>query len=156
MRTSTLLRPLLLGTICALAVLGADNSLGTWKLNVAKSTFSLAPLPVRSLTTTRAAWNGGVKVMNTGELADGSPINSGYTAKYDGTESPVTGTVWDTISVKQVDADTFTTETKKTGGSYHATAQVKVSGDGKTMTVTSKGTNAEGKPFSATYVYEKQ
>ncbi len=156
MRTSTLVRPLLFGTICALAVLGADNSLGTWKLNVAKSTYSPAPLPVRSLTTARAAWNGGVKVTNTGELADGSPINSGYTAKYDGTESPVTGTVWDTISVKQVDADTFTTETKKSGGGYHATGQVKVSGDGKTMTVRSKGTNAEGKPFTATYVYEKQ
>ena len=156
MRSSTLLKPLLLGTICALAVLGADNSLGTWKLNVAKSAYSPAPLPVSSLTTTRAAWNGGVKVTNTGELADGSPINSGYTAKYDGTESPVTGTFWDTISVKQVDADTFTTETKKTGDSYHSTGQVRVSGDGKTMTVTSKGTNAEGKPFTASYVYEKQ
>ena len=156
MRSRTLLRLLLFGTICALAVLGADNSLGTWRLNVAKSTYSPAPLPVRSLTSTRAAWNGGVKVTNTGELTDGSPINSGYTAKYDGTESPVTGTVWDTILVKQVDADAFTTETKKTGGTYHATGQVKVSGDGKTMTVTSKGTNAEGKPFTASYVYEKQ
>ena len=55
-----------------------------------------------------------------------------------------------------MDADTFTTETKKTGDSYHSTGQVRVSGDGKTMTVTSKGTNAEGKPFTATYVYEKQ
>ena len=45
-----------------------------------------------------------------------------------------------------MDADTFTTETKKTDGSYHSTGQARVSGDGKTMTVTSKGTNAEGKP----------
>ncbi len=156
MRSRTMLKPLLLGTICAMAVLGADNSLGTWKLNVAKSTYSPAPLPVRSLTTIRAAWSGGVKVANTGELADGSPIDSGYTAKYDGTESQVSGAFWDTISVKQVDADTFTTESKKTGGGYHATGEVKVSGDGKTMTVTSKGTNALGKTFTATYVYEKQ
>ncbi len=156
MRSSTLLRPLILGIICALAVLGADNSLGTWKLNIAKSTYSPGRLPVRSLTTIRAVWNGGVKVANTGELADGSPIDSGYTAKYDGTESPVSGTVWDTIAVKQVDADTFTTEIKKIGGGYHATGQVKVSGDGKTMTVTSQGTNLEGKTFTATYVYEKQ
>jgi hypothetical protein len=156
MRISTLLRPLLLGTFCALAVLGADNSLGTWRLNVAKSSFTPAPFPVKSLTTTRVAANGGVKVTTTGEMADGSPIETGYTAKYDGTWAPYAGAAWDQISVKQVDADTFTNETKNTGGSYHANAQAKVSADGKTMTVTSKGTNGEGKAFTSTYVYEKQ
>src|SRR5690242_8146680 len=103
MRTNTFFRPLLLGTICAFAVFGADNSLGTWKLNVAKSTFSPPPTPVRSLTTTRTAVDGGVKVVSTGEMADGSSLNSGYTAKYDGSPSPIDGTIWDTISVKQVD-----------------------------------------------------
>jgi hypothetical protein len=156
MRTSTLFRPLLLGTICAFAVFGADNSVGTWKLNVAKSTFSPPPMPVRSLTTTRTAVNGGVKVVSTGEMADGSSINSGYTAKYDGSPSPVEGTIWDTISVKQVDSDTFTNESKKQGGSYHTISHAKISADGKTMTVTSKGTNAEGKPLNSTFVYEKQ
>ena len=156
MRTSILLKPLLLGTICALAVFGADHSLGTWKLNVAKSTFAPPPMLVRSLTTTRTAVNGGVKVMSTGEMADGSSINSGYTAKYDGSPAAMEGTIWDTISVKQVDDDTFTNESKKAGGSYHTIAQVKISADGKTMTVTSKGTNAEGKPLNSTFVYEKQ
>src|SRR3569832_63219 len=107
MRT-ILLKPLLLGTICTLAAFGADHSLGTWKLNVAKSTFSPPPMPVRSLTTTRTAVIGGVKVISTGEMSDGSALSSGYTAKYDGTPSAIEGTVWDTISVKQVDDDTFT------------------------------------------------
>ncbi len=89
-------------------------------------------------------------------MADGSSINSGYTSKYDGSPSAMEGTIWDTISVKQVDADTFTNESKKGGGSYHTIAQVKISADGKTMTVTSKGTNAEGKPLNSTFVYEKQ
>ena len=113
-------------------------------------------MPVRSLTTTRTAVNGGVKVISTGEMSDGSALSSGYTAKYDGTPSAIEGTVWDTISVKQVDDDTFTNESKKAGGSYHTIAQVKISPDGKTMTVTSKGTNAEGKPLNSTFVYEKQ
>ena len=156
MQTITLFKPLLLGTICALAVFGADNSVGTWKLNVAKSTFSPPPMPVRSLTTTRTAVDGGVKVVSTGEMVDGSPIESGYTAKYDGTPSRMEGTIWDTISVKQMDADTFTNEFKKTGGKYHTISQAKVSADGKTMTVTAKGTNAEGKPLNSTFVYEKQ
>jgi hypothetical protein len=156
MRTINLFRPLLLGTICALAAFAADNSLGTWKLNVAKSTFSPPPMPVRSLTTTRTAVNGGVKVVNTGQMVDGSEIDSGYTAKYDGSPSVVDGTIWDTISVKQVDADTFTNESKKNEGKYHTISQAKISADGKTMTVTSKGTNAEGKPLNSTFVYEKQ
>jgi hypothetical protein len=156
MQTSTLLKPLLLGTICAFAVFAADNSVGTWKLNVAKSTFSPPPMPVRSLTTTRTAVNGGVKVVTTGEMTDNSSIESGYTAKYDGSPTVMEGAIWDTISVKQVDADTFTQESKKSGGRYHTVAQTKISADGKTMTVTSKGTNAEGKPLSSTFVYEKQ
>ena len=156
MQTSSLLRPLLLGIISAAVLIAADNSIGTWKLNVAKSTFSPAPMPVKSLTTTRVGTNGGVKVTNTGEMTDGTPIESGYSARYDGSESPVGGTVWDTISVKQVDDNTFTNETKKLGGKYRVTATVKVSADGKTMTVTAKGTNAEGAPLSSTFVYEKQ
>jgi hypothetical protein len=155
MRTSSLLVTFLLGTICAVASFGADNSLGTWKLNASKSTFS-PPQPVKSLTTRRESSGAGVKVTTTGEFSDGTPIESAYTAKYDGTPAPVDGTAWDTISIKQVDADTFTTETRRTGGKYHATARVKISADGKTMTVTANGTNVEGKPFTSTSVYEKQ
>jgi hypothetical protein len=155
MRTITLYKIFLLGTICAVASFGADNSLGTWKLNLSKSTFS-PPQPVKSLTTRRESSGAGVKVTTTGEFSDGTAIESGYTAKYDGTPAPVDGTAWDTISIKQVDADTFTSETKRTGGKYRATAQVKVSADGKTMTVTTNGTNVDGKPFTATSVYDKQ
>ena len=87
---------------------------------------------------------------------DGAPINSNYTAKYDGKEVPVTGAPWDTISIKQINANTFTSETKKTGGKYHSKGKTVISNDGKTMTLTSKGTNAEGKPTTATIVSEKQ
>ena len=43
-----------------------DNSLGTWKANIAKSKYTPAPWPVKSLTITREAAPGGVKVTNTG------------------------------------------------------------------------------------------
>jgi hypothetical protein len=68
----------------------------------------------------------------------------------------VTGLGWDTTSIKQVDANTFTTENKKTGGKYHTTGRTVISKDGKTMTITAKGTNEDGKPYSTTAVYEKQ
>jgi len=47
-------------------------------------------------------------------------------------------------------------ETKKTGGKYHSKGRTVISKDGKTMTLTTKGTNAEGKPTRATIVSEKQ
>jgi hypothetical protein len=143
--------------ITSIAALGADNSIGTWKLNVEKSKYSPAPMPIKSLTSTREASDGGVKVTNTGEQADGTPINVSYTAKYDGNEVQVTGNApYDTIAVKQVDANRLSDERKKTGGSYHATGRIVISGDGKTMTWTSKGTNADGKAFTSTFVYDKQ
>jgi len=140
----------------AVAGFGGDNSLGTWKLNVAKTEYTPPPLPVKSLTTIREASDGGVKVTSTGERADGTAIKSSYTAKYDGKDNPVTGAPWDTIAVKKTDDNTFTFTTRQASGKYEATGQVVISKDGKTMTVTSKGTDAEGKAFTSKFVWEKQ
>jgi hypothetical protein len=143
--------------ITTLGALGADNSIGTWKLNVEKSKFTPAPMPVKSLTTTREASDGGVKVTTTGEQADGTAINASYTAKYDGKEVQITGnSPSDTIAIKQVNANTLTEERKKTGGSYRGTGRMVVSGGGKTLTVNAKGTNAAGAAFTSTFVFDKQ
>ena len=133
----------------------ADNSLGTWKLNMAKSKFSPAA-PVKSLSSVREAADGGLKMTTTGEQADGTAINASYTAKYDGNETPVTGAPYNTISVKQVNANTLTFTQKKKDGKYSVTGRSVVSKDGKTMTSTIKGTNADGKAYSATMVWDKQ
>ena len=143
--------------ITAVVTLGADNSLGTWKRNVAKSTSSAqVQNPITSMTMVREASDGGVKSTSTGKRKDGTAVDSSYTAKYDGKEYPVTGAPWDTISIKQIDANTFTTELKKTGGKYHATGRTVISKDGKTLTITNKGTDADGKPVTNKIVYEKQ
>jgi hypothetical protein len=143
--------------ITIVAAFGADNTLGTWKLDVAKSKYTPAPMPVKSLTVIREASDGGVKVTTTGERING-PINATYTAKYDGTEVKVTGSnlTYDTIAIKQVNANTLTDERKKTGGPYKATGRTVVSNGGKTMTTTTKGTNADGKEFTQILVFEKQ
>jgi hypothetical protein len=143
--------------ITSIAMFGADNSIGTWKRNIAKSK-TTPPIanPIKSLTLVYEAIDGGVKLTATGERQDGTKINGGYSAKYDGKEYPVTGTTWDTTSLKQIDANTFTFENKKTGGKYHVTGRTVISKDGKTMTTTTKGTNAEGQPSTSTIIYEKQ
>ena len=136
----------------------ADNSLGTWKLNVSKSKYSPGPLPVKSLTATREAAEGGVKVTTTGERSDGSAINTTYTSKFDGSAASVSGqgAPYDSISLKQVNSGTFTYETKNSANKYHATGRLVVSKDGKTLTMSAKGTDAEGKPMTVTLVYDKQ
>ena len=142
----------------ATVAFAADNSVGTWKLNLAKSKYSPGPLPVKSLNATREADGDGVKVTTTGERADGSAINATYTAKFDGSPASVSGqgAPYDTISLKQVNANTFTYETKNSANKYHASGRLTVSADGKTLTTKAKGTDAEGKPISVTLVYDKQ
>jgi hypothetical protein len=143
--------------ITTAAAFGADNTLGTWKLNVAKSTYTPGPIPFKSATLTREASDGGVKQTVTGERPDGTAVNASYTAKYDGNEAQVTGnSPYDTIAIKQVNANTLTEERKKTGGSYKATSRIVVSNGGKTMTATAEGTNADGKEFTQVFVFDKQ
>lgn len=153
-----ILAKLIIGVaIAAIGMFGADNSIGTWKRNVAKTKYTPPETnPITSLTMVREASDGGLKSTSTGQRKDGTAINSSYTAKYDGKEYPVTGAPWDTTSIKQIDANTLTAENKKTGGKYHTTGQIVISKDGKTMTFTTKGTDADGKPAKTKIVYEKQ
>jgi hypothetical protein len=151
-----ILQKFILGMAITVTVaLAADNSLGTWKLNMEKSKFTPSA-PVKSLTSTREASDDGVKVTNTGERADGTPINGSYTAKYDGKEYHVTGAPYDSIAIKQVNANTFTTTQKNSGTKYNTTTRAVISKDAKTMTVTVRGTGTEGNPVKYTMVYEKQ
>ena len=152
-----LTRALLALAATAVIVFAADNSLGTWKLNMEKSKYTPAPMPVKSLNVTREAADDGVKVTTTGEQADGTAINSNYTAKYDGKEVHITGNApYDMIAIKQVNANTFTDERKKMSGPYKATGRTVISNGGKTMTTTTKGTNGEGKEFTSTFIFDKQ
>jgi hypothetical protein len=142
--------------ITTIAAFGADNSVGTWKLNVAKSK-STSTNPIKSQTDVREETpDGGVKITRTGQLADGTPTNYIFTYKYDGKEYPVTGAPFDIISVKRIDANSWNWDVRKSGGKYHVTGRNVISKDGKTMTWTSTGTDAEGKNVSQTLIFERQ
>ena len=142
--------------ITAIGMFGADSSVGTWKYNAAKSK-TTSTNPTKSQTDVREATpDGGVKITRTVQLTDGTSADSSFTYKYDGKEYPVTGGLFDTISVKRIDANTTSWVASKTGGKYHVTGRTVISKDGKTLTQTSKGTDAEGKPVTQTLVFEKQ
>jgi hypothetical protein len=135
----------------------ADNSIGTWKLNLAKSKRTPPGTnPVTSLTAVYEAVDEGVKGTFTGQLKDGTAIHFAGPLRFDGKEYPIAGAPWDTYSFTPIDAHTCTFEDKKTGGKFHVRGRQVISEDGKTMTITSEGTDADGTPVAALAVYEKQ
>jgi hypothetical protein len=137
----------------------SNPSVGTWKLNLAKSKFSPAGTAPKSDTLTIEAQGDGVKVSTDGVAGDGNRIAASYTTNYDGKDSAVSGLGFpngaDTIAVKRVDANTSTATAKKAGKVVY-TRRLVVSKDGKVMTITAKGTNEQGQPTSSTTVWDKQ
>ena len=134
--------------LCALALAAADDPfVGTWKLNVTKSKFSPGPAP-QSQTVTIGADN---KVEVSGTDSEGQAVNWSYTAT-PGTAT-ITGlpdaSVMETRKGNTVDHTwKFSKATQK--------GQGVISKDGKAMTYTLQGTDADGKKVSDRSVYEKQ
>ena len=115
----------------------ADPVIGTWKLDVAKSKFSPGPAP-KSLTAKFEAAEKGVKLT---------------TAAYDGKDYPLIGSpVADTVSLKRINAST-SERTDKKGGKVVQTLTRKMSKDGKSFTVTIKGTDP---PVNNVLMFAKQ
>ena len=68
--------------ITSIAMCGADNSIGTWKRNIAKSNSTPAVTnPITSLTLVREAVEGGAKTTVTGQRKDGAAINATRTPR---------------------------------------------------------------------------
>src|SRR5215471_14480106 len=103
LRIAVALAAIAAGAFCA------DNTLGTWKLNPVKSKTPTGQSRITSLTAVREVSGNGVKVTVNGEREDKSKIDASYTAKYDGKEVAVSGSglPYDTIAIKQVDANTL-------------------------------------------------
>jgi hypothetical protein len=141
--------------ILSVSAQASDARSGTWKLNVAKSTYSPGPAP-QSQTLNIEASGQGETVTAEGVNAAGTPTMTQYTANYDGKDYPLTGSQnADKVSLKRIDARTTERRDKK-GDTVVLTYTRLVSEDGKTMTVTTKGTNAQGQAVDNVQIWEKQ
>jgi hypothetical protein len=154
MRTRSMALTLILGSLAVAVCVAADANMGTWKLNEAKS--KLNPSGPKNHTVVYAAAGDSVKVTVDGTDAAGKPTHNEWTGKFDGKEYGVTGDAMsDMRSYKRIDDRTLEfTGTK--GGKVMVTGRVEVSADGKTRTVTTTGTDAQGNKGSSTAVYDKQ
>jgi hypothetical protein len=148
-------RVILTALSAALSLAAADPAIGTWKLNVAKSTYNPGPAP-KSATMAYEASGDGVKRTGQTVAADGQTTSFSYTAQYDGKDYPISNNPnADTIALKRINE--YTSEaTLKKGGKMTTTARRVVSKDGKTLTLTLKGTNAQGQAVNNVSVYERQ
>ena len=138
-----------------LAQPGSSN-LGTWKLNLAKSTFAPGTAP-KSATFTNVVAGAGIKSTSDSVRADGTAVHSENTEVYDGKDYPISGNSLngDTVAGTRVDANTLKFVYKK-NGKITVTSTNVASSDGKTYTVTAKGTNTLGQTVNTVAVYDKQ
>jgi hypothetical protein len=133
-----------------------DAQVGTWKLNLAKSTYSPGPAPASATTKIEAA-GAGTKVTVDQPQVNGPARHWEFTANYDGKDVPITGNNPDAdmIARTRVNANTVNSIMKQ-GGKITTRQTSVVSSDGKTRTVTTTGTNAGGRTVNNVAVYDKQ
>ncbi len=139
-----------------LAFAQSDPWVGTWKLNVAKSTFDPGPKP-SSGTVKLEPQQGGFRSAFDIVDAKGQPNHFGGSEVLDGKDRPTQGANAkpnQTHSFKRIDRGWE--RTVKENGKAIFTARWVVSADGKTLTVTQKGKNGQGQTVSNVIVHDKQ
>jgi hypothetical protein len=127
--------------------------MGTWKLDEAKSKFAGK---ARNHTVVYESAGDQTKVIVDGVDENGAAVHSEWTGKFDGKEYPVTGdSNADVRSYRVVNKNTMTITGKK-GGKTTLTGRITIARDGKSRTVTTTATNAQGKKVTNVAVYNKQ
>jgi hypothetical protein len=133
----------------------SDPLIGTWKLNLARSTYTPGSAP-RSATL--SFQNTGGVLTDTAEavLPDGSSGKLVLLQIYHGQPHPTTGSAdLDSSAYTKVDANTIIC-TRMKGGKVITVGTEILSADGRTLTISATGINAAGQKLSNVTVYEKQ
>jgi hypothetical protein len=134
-----------------------DPWIGTWKVNLAKSTYSPGPKPTVPGTIKSEPSAGGLKTTIDAVNPQGQPIHTEAVAMFDGKDNPVKGAQAPktTTALKRIDGRTFEAQ-GKVDGKPTVTTRVVISTDGKTMTATQTGKNAQGQSVNNVIVADKQ
>jgi hypothetical protein len=147
-----------LGTPASVASAQGDPQVGTWELNLAKSTFSPGPPPQRQILTYKAEGQASAVLLLQGVDAAGKPINldaSNLVIIFDGKDHPTPSANYEVSTWKRISAYRYEVTRKRAGKVVLTSAHV-VSKDGKTMTITTKGVDADGHQINNVRVYDKQ
>ena len=154
------IKSLLVGAVLSIVTSAAlaaapDPVIGTWKLNLAKSTFNPGPAP-KSQTRSYEQTPQGIATTIKTTGADGKESTSTMTFNADGKSYAMVGNPGiDTVTITRVDAQTVNSTQMKAGVPV-GTAVRTVSKDGKTLTFTQKGTQPSGAKYEDVSVYDRQ
>ena len=134
-----------------------EPSVGTWKVNLAKSTYSPGPKPTVAATVNVEPSGSGIKTTIDGVNPQGKPTHTEVVGMFDGQDNPVKGAQApnSTVAYTRVNGRTYDA-VGKVNGKPTVTTRVAISADGKTLTATQTGTNAQGQTVSNVIVADKQ
>jgi hypothetical protein len=135
----------------------ADPWIGTWKTDLAKSTFKPGPTPTTPATVTIERSGSGMKTTIDSTDPEGKPTHTETSWMFDGKDHPVNGAPAPntTAAYKRIDDRTFEVS-NKVDGKPTITTRVAVSADGKTLTATQHGKNPQGESVDNTIVATRQ
>jgi len=139
----------------------ADLFVGTWVLNLAKSTYEGAPAPKSGMRTFDYERDGLILCTAHSVSATGSTSFVHYLFALDGKEyeevarGATQNRTPSFVAAKKIDDRNIDLEFK-TGGKVTIWHSWTISEDGKTFTVKRKSTTAQGQPTYSVAVYEKQ
>lgn len=159
-----MMRALLAVAVLAVATNAAaqsknDPSLGTWKLNVAKSKFMPGP-PIKGDTRSYEVNDAGWLVVTTETIQpDGRRTGVRFAAKFDGRAYPQIGRFAPTVTLityEPVNALTLKYTQRDSSGKVLSTNTRTVSADGKTMTIEQRSTDEKGQPSVNVELFERQ
>ena len=133
----------------------ADPLLGTWELNVAKSSYVPAPGPKAQTVVISGTDQARKLVVDI--TPDAGPAMHWEVSGGANQDLPVVGVNpnADTYTFRRVNQSTTEAHYKK-GGKPTITQTAVVSADGKVLTVTGKGINAAGNTVNTTAVYDRK
>nr|ACN58761.1 hypothetical protein AKSOIL_0116 [uncultured bacterium BLR8] len=145
---------LLAAVLPVMAQTADDPALGTWKLNMAKSSVP-ASVGIKGMTRVYTLTHDGISMVETQQLTAGGTNTITYLFRYDGKETPVTGSkLYDSLSVKEISKGKTESVVKLKGAPAGKNVR-EVSKDGKTMQMDTV-LKIDGKDTDVKYVFEKQ
>ena len=154
----------ILGLALALVVHGrvsdgqaADPLIGTWTLDVFKSTYYTGEPPLRRTITFAAVPDGIKQTMETTRQGFNisETVKIEYTAKVDGKDYPIKNSGLDTVALKRINPTTVE-RIGKIKDQATETATMKLSNNGRTLTIVTKGVSDTGAEYSRDEVFNRQ
>ena len=134
----------------------ADPYVGTWKMNSAKTKYTVGTAP-KEQTATITETGSDLSLKIAGTAADGTKISINYIIPSAGGAGKIieSSTSYDGVSAKRIAPNEREVSYMK-GGKAVYTTHSKIASDGNSLLVHTKGLNPVGQTVEADVVYEKQ